>query len=133
MINKPCPICAIPASERGLNLAPGFNVRCAFPDEGMFYSANWMCGTLGRLWDFIERTHDGLSWISVNYYDDWCTVLIRVADLLPDGVYQDLWVMRYKQRGTTNAMWLLGPDLDPRPPTLAEMEHILDGLQQRLG
>lgn len=102
----------------------GSDPKCAF--EGATFSGeNWNCATAGEIRGFIDETSGRVQYM---FCDDQKYATIAVHDLrLPSGSADALWVYWYKNRGRTDAMWLLGSG-PPRPPTEADCLVVAEAL-----
>jgi len=112
----PCSLCKSAVKDWN-----GDDPKCGF--LGAAFERDWNCATVG--W-FRERLFEGVdTWrfhrtrVDDQSYGTVCT--IEVEDLDAD----TLWLGWYKERGSTDAMWLLSPDNPPRIPTEEDCQKII--------
>ena len=120
-----CPAC----EDRGQTWK-GDPPTCAFPDRQLFSPKNWNCATVGKIRDLVYEGQELPAFIDYQYCDDQKYATVNISDGEIAGFPLALWVSWYKQRGTTDAMWLLFEHEPPRLPTLAEVNIILDYCQE---
>jgi hypothetical protein len=120
-----CKLC----SDRGKTWEGG-DPTCSFPDGGPFNPDGWNCATAGAIRGIIGRPwNDPHTNVDARYLDDdwYATIKIDGVDL-PSGSADALWVAWYKNRGRTEAMWLLSRYDPPRQPTEADCAAIIAAL-----
>lgn len=113
----------------------GDDTTCAF-ESGIFDEFNWNCGTIRR----IRKLLSGSNTRGILLHDTGDQKYGTIS-LLPDSLevvpYVDidgivnhqpvcLWVGWYKNRGSTEGMYLMFDSTAPRKPTLDECNSILD-------
>lgn len=113
--------------ERGKDWS-GDDPKCAFPKGGPFTADNWNCATANAIRDLCGSRWDPTDPKGVKRGGSedqyWATIELDCVDLEDYRVC--LYVGWYKNRGRTEAMWLM-PDVgDPRPPTEAEALAIIE-------
>ena len=118
-----CAACA----ERGKTWN-GSDPVCAFAN-GAFSEDNWSCATVERLREVVCEGQNPMP-PHVDYrfcFDQkYATVQIdHVEDAQGERIGLALWVSWYKNRGRTEAMWVLDADKPPRAPTESELLAIL--------
>lgn len=115
MYEKLCKAC----EERGKTWN-GSDPRCAFKTGGTF-GDNWNCATVGMIRDLCYEGTEHQRGVDYQYCDDqqYATVKVNHIEDLADRPLA-LWVSWYKNRGETDAMWLLFDDKPPRRPTEQE-------------
>lgn len=117
----------------------GDPARCAF-EQGTFSPENWNCATVARLRRYVyEGQTEMPARVDYRYASDEKFATVNIHDLpglpeLPDGepgapLALALWVAWYKDRGGTDAIWLLDSSGQPRVPSERELLHILDHLE----
>ena len=106
----------------------GDKPRCGF-SEGPFNPDNWNCATLNALRDLVDESqHPMPDGVDYRYCSDqkYATVHIDDVELNGDWLGLALWVSWYKNRGTTEAVWILDHSGVPRQPSEAEVLAILE-------
>lgn len=89
---------------------------CAFDD----FDKNWNCATVGAIRDIVyDGQHPMPEGVDYRYCDDMKYATIK-TDSMDDVPAMALWVAWHKNRGSTDALWLLDSDMPPRRPTEAE-------------
>ncbi len=81
---------------------------------------NWKCATVDALREICEMDYV--------YCEDQKYATLNIAGCeQPNGdrIGYALWVTWYKNRGRTDAMWILSDDSPPRVPTIDELEIII--------
>ncbi len=96
----------------------GDDPKCAFTD-GVF-GENWNCATVGMVRGICNEEGNFPDGIDYQYCEDQKYATIKIDHLEMDDRPLALWVSWYKNRGRTDAMWLLFDDKPPRKPTEAE-------------
>lgn len=85
---------------------------------------NWNCQTVNKIRDICYEGQDLPNGIDYQYCEDQKYATIKVDEV---GINADaLWVSWYKNRGGTDAMWLLDDGWNPRKPTEKECLKIID-------
>lgn len=109
-----CALCA----ERG-------GAACGF--ETGFFEPDFQCGTVGLIRDLVYEGQTLPDGVDYRYCSDqkYATVHLDHIEDWPNAEHWKeaplaLWVSWYKNRGRTEAMWLLFSDKPPRPPTEQE-------------
>lgn len=112
----------------------GGDRKCSFPGGSTFDPAGWNCATANAIRDLCGSSHDGFAGkvgqaISERW-DDNCTSFIMLRGLeLESGFFDGLFVSWYKERGATNAMWLLNGDDPPQKPTEQDCLAIIKSIK----
>jgi hypothetical protein len=118
--------------ERGKTWDGGDPV-CSFPDGGAFTPRGWNCATANAIRDVCgdawERERNPAVDLRRHEDQNYATILIDNTDL-PSGPALALWVSWYKDRGRTEAMWLLHEGDAPRRPTEADAIAIIEALDE---
>lgn len=111
----------------------GDDPKCAFPDGQAFNASNWRCATLGLLRAQLYDTYYGSEDTRIchhNHDGDQHMVSLNVGDVdLASGPALTLWLSWYKDRGRTEAAWLLTEDTPPRLPTEQDMLTIYEAFR----
>lgn len=105
----------------------GDQPRCGF-SAGAFSPDNWNCATLNALRDLVDESqHPMPPGVDYRYCADqkYATVHIDDVELNGDWLGLALWVSWYKNRGTTEAVWILDHTGVPRQPSEAEVLAVL--------
>lgn len=121
-----CKACA----ERGQTWN-GSPPKCAF-ESGEFSPDNWNCATLNQLRDLVyEGQYELPAGVSYQYCDDQKYATVRV-DHVEGGENDEgtalglaLWMSWYKNRGATDALWLLDSSGPARRPTEKDVLAVL--------
>jgi len=120
----------------------GSDPKCAFEATSVFSEQNWNCATVSKIrmicYHASLNREKSLSGIDFQRCGDQNYTTFNLHELYNNASYNDietpeaLWVSWYKNRGRTEAMWLLFADSPPRSPTEEEClaiakayEHIL--------
>ena len=111
-----CKLCI----ERGKTW-DGSDPKCAFI-TGIFDGSGWNCATANAIRDIIEEQELAV------YQDDQYYASIPISNII-DGE-ECLWVSWYKNRGRTEAMWLLNHYSKPREPREEEVELIINAYKK---
>ena len=102
----------------------GDDPTCSFPD-GVFDEAGWNCATANAIRDIFEAHPDLVVSVGDQKYGH--LPILMESQLLDDLDERFcLWVSWYKNRGRTEAMWLLDEMRSPKIPTLREIELIIE-------
>lgn len=122
----PCVAC----KKRGDKIWDGDDPKCSFPSGGAFTAEGWNCATAdyvrGLIGDVFGASHERVTkqWQNANW-----SATINIFDIeLSSGHADSLWVAWYKNRGRTEAMWLLSRYDQPRLPTEADVLAIATAL-----
>lgn len=102
--------------------------QCAFEGD-VFSTENWNCATAGAIRDLCDTRQGRLpEGVQTHCPEDLHYATISVYDMLeePSEPSLVLAVIWYKQRGRTDAMWLLYDEGEPRRPTEGECRRILN-------
>jgi hypothetical protein len=106
----------------------GSEPQCGF-DTGVF-GDNWNCATVNAVRDICYEGQELLpSGVDYQYCEDQKYATINIDHIEIDGRPLALWVSWYKNRGRTDAMWLLFDDKPPRKPTEAECLAVVAAYQ----
>lgn len=108
-----CKLC----KERGKTWK-GEDPTCGF-SSGVF-GDNWNCATVNAVRDICGDGEDSPRGIDYQYCDDRKYATIKIDHLDLTGRPLALWLSWYKNRGSTDEMWLLFSNSPPRKPTEAE-------------
>lgn len=101
----------------------GDDPTCSFP-AGTFNRDGWNCATAGMIRDLVYEGQKPMPpGVDYQYCEDMKYATVYIDHLDIDGAMA-LWVAWYKNRGRTDAMWLLFSDQPPRPPTEDECVRI---------
>lgn len=110
----------------------GADPKCAFLSGPFDGGYGWNCATANDVRELCEREGDFRIHHCREENQQYATVSILDFNILPKndkGYMQSqpvcLWVGWYKQRGRTEAMWLMFENYPPRKPTEAEVLAIL--------
>jgi len=110
----------------------GDNPNCAF--DGNFAS-NWNCATLNALRDIVYEGQNTMPpGVDYQYCEDMKYATVKIDDIENGGgekIGMALWVAWYKSRGTTDAVWILDSDREPRIPTEAELDVVISSFAGR--
>lgn len=112
----------------------GDDPKCAFATD-VFSIDNWRCATIGKIRELVSsERHDSilanLYGTDGQKYATVDTANIQVAKWSDEDGWETpnpvcLWIGWYKNRGSTEGMYLMFEHLPPRPPTEAECLAIL--------
>ena len=90
---------------------------------------NWNCATVNAIRDIVYEGQDLPVGVCYTYCDDEKYATIKIDDVDDDrGNYigRCLYVAWYKNRGETEALWILNGEYDePRKPTESELLAII--------
>lgn len=110
----------------------GDDPKCAFDGE---FSKNWNCATLNAIRDICYEGQDPMPpGVDYRYCDDMKYATVKIDELEDengDHIGMALWVCWYKNRGCTDAVWILDAYLPPRRPTESELEAIIRAYAHR--
>jgi len=83
----------------------------------------WNCQTVGLIRDLVYEGQELKHGIQYQYCEDQKYATIKIDDIQLNGNYIGLalWVSWYKQRGSTDALWILDALNKPRKPTEEEL------------
>jgi|GEM_PF-5845348 len=112
---KNCKKCGLVKIWKGLDMI------CPFKDDGLF-ELNWNCGIINQIRKLSEL--HGNYRINYQYCDDQKYCSINIDDVDIDGIC--LWVSWYKNRGSTDAMFILSDCEPPRKPNYDDLKLIVD-------
>ncbi len=85
---------------------------------------NWDCQTINKIRDICYEGQDLPNGVDYQYCEDQKYATIKVDEIGINA--KALWVTWYKNRGRTDAMWLLDSYEKPRKPTKEECLKIID-------
>lgn len=108
----------------------GDDPRCAFTG-GNFVADNWCCGTAGLIRALCYEGTTLPPGVDYQYCDDQKYATINISHVEGVGGALALWVSWYKNRGRTDAMWLLFESKPPRPPSEKECRLIFDAYRPK--
>jgi len=95
-----------------------------FLDGG--FGRNWNCATLNAVRDICYEGQNPMPHgVDYQYCDNMKYATIRIEEVEDGEIGMALWVAWYKNRGATDAMWILNSDEPPRIPTEDELEAII--------
>ena len=101
----------------------GDKPRCAFTGN---FSDNWNCATVNAIRDICYEGQQKLPpGVDYQYCEDQKYATIKVDGIKGAGGATALWVSWYKNRGGTDAMWLLFDHDPPSMPTESECAAII--------
>lgn len=88
---------------------------------------NWRCATVNAIRDICYEGQNLPHGVDYQYCDDQKYATLKCDDIeFSDGAWWlCLWVSWYKNRGGTDALWLLSDDRPPRRPTEDELLAII--------
>ncbi len=90
---------------------------------------NWNCATVNAIRDIVYEGQELKDGVHYEYCDDEKFATINIHEITDDKenhIGRCLYVAWYKQRGSTEALWILdGEDDVPRKPTEAELIAII--------
>ncbi len=102
--------------------------RC-FNDFG---ADNWNCATLNAIRVICSEGHP--PGVDYQYCDDQKYATVKISDcenIDGDRIGLALWVSWYKNRGQTEALWILSDTQPPRIPTEDDLNIIIDAYSLR--
>lgn len=102
---------------------------CSFPNGGEFVSGGWNCATANAIRDICGAYEAGHPNTDFRFCDDQKYATINISEIEMDNGAYALWVTWYKNRGRTEAMWLLDAHETPRRPTEADCVAIIGALR----
>ncbi len=106
-------------------------VRCAFESEE--FIPDWNCATVGMI-RYIANGYKHQTHVDSKYCDDQWYATIKISDVeLPNGLSSHLclWISWYKNRGSTDAMWILCSDREPTRPTEGDCLAIIEYYKEK--
>ncbi len=98
-------------------------IQCAFDHIGVdkrFESNNWNCKTVNLIREICYEGQELPCGVHYRYCQDEKYATIDIYDI-PGITGMALWVSWYKQRGRTDALWILDCYDTPRKPTEKEL------------
>lgn len=101
----------------------GDDPTCSFQD-GVFNSEGWNCATVAGIRNLCDEYNKLPPGVHFQSCEDQKYATIDVSTI-EDLNAITLWVSWYKNRGRTEAMWLLCPYDPPKKPTVRECEIIV--------
>ena len=128
-LNKQCAACKVQVKDW-----PGDDPSCNFTN-GTFANVGWNCATTRMVRKLATSDYSGITG-SVHNGGDQNYITINTGDIevakwsdedgweTPNPVC--LWVGWYKNRGSTEGMYLMFENLPPRPPTEEECLKIVE-------
>lgn len=117
----PCELCRTKPQDWS-----GDPPTCAFR-SGAFSANNWNCFTANLIREIVYEGQETIPEVDYRYCSDqkYATICLDSFDWLDDQPAPiAMWVCWYKNRGKTDAMWLLFEGQPPRAPTEAECLHV---------
>lgn len=100
----------------------GDAITCPFQNSDNF-ADNWNCGLISKIRQICELAMDGKDHrLHYQFCEDQKYVTINTANIPAMGLC--LFVSWYKNRGKTEAMWILDEENVPRVPTFNELNTI---------
>ena len=105
--------------------------KCSFTEDGLFTGEGWNCATANLIREIVYEGQELPYWVNYQYCDDDKYAVINIDDL-DDVPGLALWVAWYKNRGRTDAMWILDSYMTPRVPTEDECVAIATWHKARL-
>lgn len=109
--------------ENNYSMSP---LNCAFDHIGVdkrFESDNWNCQTVDLIREICYEGQELPYGVNYTYCEDMKYATIDIYDIAEvEGMA--LWVSWYKQRGKTDALWILDCYKYPRKPTEKELLQI---------
>ena len=120
---QPCLSCR----DRGKSWA-GSDPVCAF-DLSESFNDNYACATLLELRELLHKPND---LIKGSVFEGQHSVLVDLMFTeFPNRHVVGLYISWYKRRGSTEQIWLLSDNLDPRIPTEQECLLVIHELKMR--
>lgn len=122
----PCEMC----NKRGKTWEGG-DPECAF-ENNIFSSENWNCATVNAIRDICYEGQNPMP-EGVDYR--YCYGDQKYATIFTDyieGVGIALWVSWYKNRGGTDAMWVLDEEEPPSQPTEEQCLKIIEDYKNKI-
>lgn len=119
----PCKMCR----QRGKDWG-GDDPKCAF-DAHLDFGDNWMCATLNAIRDICyEGQREMPPGVDYRYCEDqkYATIKIDEIECSGERIGYCPWVCWYKNRGGTDAVWILDSYEPPRRPTEGECLAIIE-------
>ncbi len=118
----------------------GDDPKCGFT-SGQFAEANWNCALVNEIRELATRTGDYRINRQCEENQQYASISLLDINTLPEkdgnGRMNSqpvcLWVGWYKNRGRTEAMWLMFETLPPRAPTEEECRAILNAYEKKEG
>jgi hypothetical protein len=106
----------------------GDDPKCPF-QTGEIFGGNWNCGIINEIRNICEIAEEGIDYrLQYQYCEDQKYVTIKTDCIENDD--EDLglclFVSWYKNRGATDAMWLLDHNSIPRKPTYQQLAIIIE-------
>ena len=94
-------------------------IQCYFSNT----KTEWNCQTIGLIRDLVYEGQELKPGIQYTYCDDQKYATIKIDNIREDDKWigRALWVSWYKQRGSTDALWILDNISKPRKPTEEEL------------
>lgn len=123
MGKQPCKVCN---QVKDWN---GDDPQCPFTDGDVFSEDNWNCGLINELMDICYEGNNPIHpFVDYRYCEDmkYATIWIDgMKDEEEQSIGMAVWVAWYKNRGATDAVWILDSRGEPRKPTVAELKRII--------
>jgi len=107
-------------------------IQCAFKNhDKLFSEENWNCQTVNLIRDICYEGRELPREVQYRYCEDMKYATINIYDILEvEGMA--LWVSWYKQRGRTDALWILDSLHNPRKPTEKELIAIINYYSKKM-
>ena len=118
---QPCAKCG----ERGKDWN-GSDPICAFTESHS--KENWNCETLNKIRDICYEGQKLPDYVDYQYCEDEKYATINISGIELDKSPLALWVSWYKNRGRTDALWLLYADHPPKTPSEKECIKIIEAM-----
>lgn len=97
---------------------------CAFSFD---FNLNWNCATVNAIRDICYEGRELPYGVSYQYCEDYKYATINTTGIEVRGrpIGMALWVAWYKNRGRTDALWLLDSSGEPRQPSEEELRAVI--------
>ena len=101
-----------------------------YPDKPVCYfddpSSNWNCATVNEIREICYGGQELPHGVDYQYCEDQKYATIKIDEIeFDDGCWLALWVSWYKNRGGTDALWMLSNDGPPKQPTEKDLLAII--------
>lgn len=112
----------------------GSDPDCAFDSGRPFIRNNWNCASLDLIRDAMPQFGNRHSRVDYRSDGDQSYATVDLSGIeLESRSARTLWVSWYKNRGCTEAMWLLDEDDVPRLPVEDDIVAIANALRSEMG